>query len=172
DAGVSGIGDALVSPDARGLEVAAEWATLKSPESYTGYQQAEGFASRAAHDARHTYAIPAPLALNHWALSGEWTITARAAVPNAPGGALAYRFHARDLNCVIAPAGSPARIRVRIDGQAPGAAHGTDVDEQGNGTLSAQRTYQLIRQSPPIVDRTCTIEFLDPGVEVYCFTFS
>jgi thiol-disulfide isomerase/thioredoxin len=173
DAGVSGIGDALVSPDARGLEVAADWATLKSPENYTGYQQAEGFASSggAASDRRRTYAIPAQLALNHWALSGDWTITARTAVPNEPGGTLAYRFHARDLNCVIAPSQSPARIRVRIDGQPPGAAHGTDLDAEGNGTLIEQRTYQLIRQSGPIIDRTCTIEFLDRGVEVYCFTF-
>ena len=173
DAGVSGIGDELVTPDANGLEVAADWATLKSPENYTGYQQAEGFASPggAASDKRRTYAIPAQLALNHWALSGDWTITARTAVPNEPGGTLAYRFHARDLNCVIAPTQSPARIRVRIDGQPPGAAHGTDLDAEGNGTLTEQRTYQLIRQQQPIIDRTCTIEFLDRGVEVYCFTF-
>ena len=170
DAGVNGIGDELVSPGARGLEVAADWATLKSPESYTGYQQAEGFASSAAFDKRHSYTIPAQLPLNHWALSGDWTITGRAAIPNAPGGRLAYRFHARDLNCVIAPQ-STARLRVSIDGQPPGAAHGTDADEQGNATLTEQRTYQLIRQSQPIADRTCTIEFLDPGTEVYCFTF-
>ena len=171
DAGVSGIADDLVSPDARGLEVAADWATLKSPENYTGYQQADGFVGSAARDSRHTYAIPAQLALNHWALSGDWTITARTAVPSEPGGTLAYRFHARDLNCVMAPTQSPARIRVRIDGQPPGAAHGSDIDEQGNGTLTEQRTYQLIRQPRPIIDRTCTIEFLDRGVEVYCFTF-
>src|SRR5262249_51380120 len=147
EAGAGGIGDALVSPDARGLEVAADWATLKSPENYTGYQQADGFASPsgAVHDRRHTYAIPAQLALNHWALSGDWTITARTAVPNEPGATLAYRFHARDLHAVIAPSQTPARIRVRIDGQAPGAAHGEDLDEHGIGTLAEQRTYQLIR---------------------------
>ena len=172
DAGVTGIGDDLVSPDARGIEVAADWATLKSPENYVGYQQGQGFASAdgAAYDKRRNYAIPGQLALNHWALSGDWTITARTAVPNEAGGTLAYRFHARDLHCVIAPQ-APTRIRVRIDGQPPGAAHGGDIDEQGNATLTEQRTYQLIRQSPPITDRTCTIEFLDPGVEVYCFTF-
>ena len=171
DAGAIGIADELVSPDARGLEVAADWATLKSPENYTGYQQADGFVGGAAHDKRRTYAIPAQLALNHWALSGDWTITARTAVPSEPGGMLAYRFHARDLNCVIAPTRASARIRVRIDGQPPGAVHGTDIDEQGNGTFTEPRTYQLIRQSHPITDRTCTIEFLDPGTEVYCFTF-
>lgn len=170
DAGAGAIGDELVTPDAHGLEVAADWATLKSPESYTGYQQAAGFASQAAYDRPHAYAIPGRLGLNQWALSGNWTITARAAVPNESGATLAYRFHARDLNCVVAPA-KPARIRVRIDGQPPGASHGTDADEQGNATLTEQRTYQLIRQTRPIADRTCTIEFLDPGSEVYCFTF-
>ena len=170
EAGVTGIHDELVAPDARGLEVAADWATLKSPESYTGYEQAEGFASRAEYDKRHRYTIPS-LALNHWGLSGDWTITARKAIANESGVTLAYRFHARDLNCVIAPPPKPARIRVRIDGQPPGAAHGTDVDADGNGTLSEPRTYQLIRQSHPITDRTCTIEFLDAGTEVYCFTF-
>lgn len=173
DAGADGIGDELVSPDARGLEMAADWATLKSPENYTGYQQAEGFVSPggAARDTPHSYAVPSQLALNHWALSGNWTITARAAVPNQDGGTLAYRFHARDLNCVVAPPQSPVRIRVRIDGQPPRTARGSDVDEGGNATLTEQRTYQLLRQQHPVMDRTCTIEFLDRGAEVYCFTF-
>ena len=173
DAGVNGMGDELVSPEARGLEVAAEWATLKSPENYTGYQQAQGFASPggASHDRPHSYTVPAQLGLNQWALAGDWTITARTAVANHTGGTLAYRFHARDLNCVVAPGHSPARIRVRIDGRPPDADHGSDCDQQGNATLNEQRTYQLVRQHHPIADRTCTIEFLDPGPEVYCFTF-
>jgi thiol-disulfide isomerase/thioredoxin len=173
DAGATRIGDELVSPDTRGPEVAADWATLKSPENYTGYRQAEGFASPggASYDKAQSYSVPPQLPLNHWALSGDWTITARTAVPNHAGGTLAYRFHARDLNCVIAPGQSPARIRVRIDGQPPGASHGSDADELGNATFTEQRTYQLLRQQSPITDRTCTIEFLDPGVEVYCFTF-
>jgi hypothetical protein len=173
DAGVSGISDELVSIDARGLEVAADWAALKSPENYTGYQQAEGFASPggASRDRPRAYTAPAQLTLNQWALSGDWTITARTAVPNHSGGMLAYRFHARDLNCVVAPGRSPARIRVRLDGQPPDTAHGSDTDEQGNAALTEQRTYQLIRQQHPITERTCTIEFLDSGAEVYCFTF-
>ena len=173
EAGAAGISDDLVSPDAHALEVAADWATLKSPENYTGYQQAEGFASPggASYDKSHSYTAPAQLAVNQWALSSDWTITARTAVPNRSDCTLAYRFHARDLNCVIAPGQSPARIRVRIDGQPPGTAHGSDSDEHGNATLTEQRTYQLVRQQHPISDRTCTIEFLDPGVEVYCFTF-
>ncbi len=84
-----------------------------------------------------------------------------------------YRFHARDLNLVMGPAtpGTSMRFRVRIDGKPPAAAHGTDVDAQGEGTVSEQRTYQLIRQPGPIADRQFEIEFLSPGVEVFCFTF-
>jgi hypothetical protein len=60
---------------------------------------------------------------------------------------------------------------VYIDGETPGAAHGTEVDEQGNGTVSEQRLYQLIRQPGPIGDRLFEIEFLDSGAEAFCFTF-
>jgi hypothetical protein len=63
------------------------------------------------------------------------------------------------------------RYRVRIDGHAPRAAHGTDVDEAGNGTAKELRLYELIRQSTPIVDRQFEIEFLDPGAKVFDFTF-
>lgn len=171
DAGAAGIGDGLVSVDPRGLEVAADWGSLRSPENYIGYERTEGFASPGAvRGEPHRYAVPPHLALNNWALSGNWTVNAHTAVPNEAGATLAYRFHARDLHAVLAPR-APARIRVRVDGRPPGAAHGADADEQGNGSLVEQRTYQLIRQPNPITDRTCTIEFLDPGVEVYCFTF-
>ena len=63
------------------------------------------------------------------------------------------------------------RFRVRIDGEPPGAAHGTDIDEQGYGIVDEQRLYQLIRQPPPITNRKFEIEFLDPGVEAFAFTF-
>ena len=63
------------------------------------------------------------------------------------------------------------RFRVLIDGQPPGAVHGIDVDEQGDGTVTEQRLYQLIRQPKPITDRHFEIEFLDPGVEAFAFTF-
>ena len=88
-------------------------------------------------------------------------------------GRIAIRFHARDVNLVMGPAERDPSVpfRVLIDGQPPGAAHGTDVDEQGNGTVSEQRMYQLIRQPKPIADRLFEIEFLDSGVEAYCFTF-
>ena len=102
------------------------------------------------------YERPARLRLNEWALSGEWTVKRDAAVLNKPNGRIAYRFHARDLHLVMGPAapGTSVRFRVLIDGQPPGAAHGIDVDEQGNGTVTEQRLYQLIRQPKPIARST------------------
>ena len=124
-------------------------------------------------DRRHSYAIPDRLGLNDWGVAGDWTIGKEAAVLNAAPGRVAYRFHARDLNLIMVPAvrGTPVRFRVLIDGQPPGAAHGVDVDSQGNGTVSESRMYQLIRQPQPIVDRLFEIEFLDPGVGAFDFTF-
>jgi len=175
EAGASGHGDEAVAVDPRGLEVAADWASLKSPENYVGYERTQNFASRdsAVLDAARMYEIPARLRLNEWALSGEWTVKKEASALNKAGGRIAYRFHARDLHLVMGPTarGTSARFRVLIDGRAPGAAHGTDVDEQGNGTVTEQRLYQLIRQPKPIADRQFEIEFLDPGVEAFAFTF-
>ena len=106
-------------------------------------------------------------------MSGDWTVKKEAAVLNKPNGSIVYRFHARDLHLVMGPAapGAPVQFRVLINGQPPGAAHGIDVDEQGYGTLTEQRLYQLIRQSMPIVDRQFEIEFLGSDVEVFAFTF-
>jgi hypothetical protein len=124
-------------------------------------------------DSPHPYATPTHLWLNQWALSGNWTIKKDGTQPNEATGKLIYRFHARDLNLVMGPSvpGKHIRFRALIDGHAPGAAHGADVDEQGYGTMSEQRMYQLIRQPKPIEDRDFTINFLDPGAEVFCFTF-
>jgi len=175
EAGVGGIGHDLVSVDARGLEVAADWGDLKSPENYLGYEFNENFASPGGVvlDKSRLYAVPERLKLNHWALLGDWTVRERVVVLNKASGRIAYRFHARDLNLVMGPAarGTSVRFRVLIDGKPPGAAHGGDVDEQGNGTVSEQRTYQLIRQPKPIADRQFEIEFLDAGVEAFDFTF-
>src|SRR4030095_9708107 len=153
-----GFGQELVSVDARGAEAAADWRSLKSPETYVGYQRTENFASPggAVSDKRRVYAPPAQLRLNQWALSGDWTMEKQATVLNKANGRIAYRFHARDLHLVMGPAappGPPVRFRVLIDGQAPGIAHGVDVDEQGNGAVAEQRLYQLIRQQRPIADR-------------------
>jgi len=113
------------------------------------------------------------LRLNQWTLSGDWTVRQGAAALNTPNGKITYCFHARDLNLVMGPAvrGVLVRFRVLVDGQAPRAAHGVDVDDQGNGTVVEQRLYQLIRQPKPIADRQFTIEFLDAGAEAFVFTF-
>jgi hypothetical protein len=121
----------------------------------------------------HIYTVPERLGLNQWALAGDWTMEEEATTLNTANGQIACHFHARDLNLVMGPSapGSPVRCRVLIDGQPPGKAHGTDVDGNGNGTVTQQRVYQLIRQPGPITDRTFEIAFLDPGAHAYCFTF-
>jgi thiol-disulfide isomerase/thioredoxin len=165
----------VVSVDAGGVEAAADWNNLKSPETYVGYDRTQNFASHggADLDRRRVYAAPARLALNQWALAGEWTMGRQATVLSSPKGRIVHRFHARDLHLVMGPPRRehPVRFRVSIDGQPPGAAHGLDVDDGGNGAVVEQRLYQLIRQPKPIVDRTFEIEFLDPGVETFAFTF-
>jgi thiol-disulfide isomerase/thioredoxin len=175
DAGVQGVGNELAKVEGVGIETAPDWADLRSPESYVGYEQAANFASPGGEpwDKRHVYAGLSTLKLNHWALSGDWTAKKQFALLNAPNGQIAYRFHARDLHLIMGSSapGSAVRFRVTIDGKPPGVAHGVDVDGQGNGTVTQPRLYQLIRQSQPIVDRQFQIEFLDSGVEAYDFTF-
>jgi thiol-disulfide isomerase/thioredoxin len=175
EAGAGGIGDEIVSVDARGLEAAADWGSLKSPENYLGYERTQNFASPggAVPVKAQMYQLPARLRLNDWALSGDWAMKKESAALNRANGRIAYRFHARDLHLVMGPAapGTSVRFRVRIDGQPPGAARGVDVDEQGDGTITEQRLYQLIRQPKPIADRQFEIEFLGSAVEVFAFTF-
>ena len=175
EVGRGGIDQDLVSVDATGVEAAADWASLWSPENYLGYQRTENFASSngAVLDTPHAYAVPTRLRLNHWALAGAWTVKRQAIVLNGAEGRIVYRFHARDLHLVMGPAapGTPVRFRVRLDGEPPGAAHGTDVDDQGNGTVTEPRLYQLIRQPGPVSERTFEITFLDAGVHAYAFTF-
>jgi thiol-disulfide isomerase/thioredoxin len=170
-----GLDGDLVSVDARGAEASADWGSLKSPEAYLGYERAEGFTSPggALPDERRVYAAPARLALNQWALAGDWTVGGQPATLHAPGGRIVHRFHARDLHLVMGPAtgGASVRFRVLLDGRPPGAAHGVDVDERGNGTATEQRLYQLIRQSRPIIDRQFEIEFLDADAQAFAFTF-
>jgi thiol-disulfide isomerase/thioredoxin len=175
DAGAGGVVQDLVSVNGDGVEAAADWDSLWSPENYLGYQRTENFASSngAVLDTPHRYAIPTQLRLNHWALAGDWTVKRHAIVLNEPDGQIAYRFHARDLHLVMAPTtpGTPVRFRVQLDGQPPGVAHGGDTDDHGDGTLTDPRLYQLIRQPGPISDRSFEITFLDPGVHAYAFTF-
>ena len=175
EAGIGGIGHDLVPVDAGGVEAAADWDSLWSPENYLGYERTESFASSngAVLDTPHGYAVPARLALNEWALAGNWTVGRQAIVLNQAEGRILYRFHARDLHLVVGPAGpgTPARFRVLLDDQPPGAAHGADIDDQGNGTVTQPRLHQLIRQPGPISDRTFEVSFLDAGVQAYAFTF-
>ena len=175
EAGQRGADQGLVAVDPRGVELAADWGSLKSAENYVGHGRTENFASPGGSvlDRRRVYSMPARLTLNDWALSGDWTVGRQSAVLNKANGRIAYRFHARDLHLVMGPTaqGTPVRFRVRIDGQPPGAAHGIDVDDQGNGTVREPRMYQLIRQPKPIADREFEIEFLDSGAETFAFTF-
>jgi len=175
EAGKDSIGHELVQVDARGPEAAADWSNLGSPENYLGHQRTQGFASPGGpvRDKAHVYSAPPGLKLNHWALLGDWTMQPEAAVLNQPGGRIRYRFHARDLHLVMGPGirGNPVRFRVFIDGQPAGIAHGSDVDNQANGTVTEPRMYQLIRQRPPIIDRQFEIQFLDSAVEAFAFTF-
>ena len=173
--GNASVGRDLVAAEGKGVEAAADWASLRSPENYVGVERTESFASPGGPlvGMPRTYAAPPRLALNHWALAGDWTMQKHAIRLNKPNGRVVYRFHARDLHLVMGPAapGNVVRFRVLVDGKAPGAAHGIDIDEQGNGTVTEQRLYQLIRHPKPIVDRQFEIEFLDPAVEAFAFTF-
>ncbi len=175
EAGSGRLSQELVSVDARGVEAAADWDSLKSSENYVGYERTENFASpgAAVSDKPRVYAAPARLGLNQWALSGDWTMKKQFTALNRANGRIVYRFHARDLHLVMGPAarGGSVRFRVLIDGESPGARHGIDVDGQGAGKVTEQRLYQLIRQPKPITDRQFEIEFLDSGVEAFAFTF-
>ena len=158
-----GVDGDKVDPEVSGVEIAADWDSLRSPETYVGSARGE----RRARDGTH-----AP-ALNQWALSGRWAVEDESAVLEAEGVSISYRFGARDLNLVLTPPASGAAVRfaVRLDGQAPGAARGADVDETGAGTVDEPRLYQLVRQPGAGADRTFEITFLDPGVRAYVFTF-
>jgi thiol-disulfide isomerase/thioredoxin len=175
EAGAKDVAMDLVSVDPVGLEVAADYQTLRSPETYLGYGQATGMAAPDGlqADESHDYTPPTQMRLNEWAPAGGWAISARAATATAANARLAYRFQARDVNLVMGPAqrGTSIPFRVYLDGELATGAHGTDVDADGTGTVTEQRTYQLIRQPAPISERVFEIEVLDPGVELFCFTF-
>ncbi|MBB3102780.1 cytochrome c biogenesis protein DipZ [Azomonas macrocytogenes] len=158
----------------QGIQQATDLSQIRSPETYLGYERAENFASGAAvQDQPSTYRVPAHLTLNQWGLAGQWNIgTQRATLASAPGR-IVYRFHARDLHLVLGPGrdGQPVRFKVTLDGKAPGDAHGLDVSTDGSGTVTEQRLYQLIRQGGAVSEHEFSIEFLDPDVSAYAFTF-
>ncbi len=161
--------------NAQGVEQQADTDNLQSPETYVGYARAEHFASAGGlvHDRGHKYANTTPLALNQWALSGTWTVGPEDARVDQAGGRVAFRFHARDLHLVLSPDADarPVRFRVRVDGRAPGDAHGEDTDASGMGVIGGHRLYQLVRQRGDVGEHTFEIEFLDPGARAYAFTF-
>jgi cytochrome c biogenesis protein CcdA/thiol-disulfide isomerase/thioredoxin len=161
--------------DAQGVQQAGDMSQVASQETYLGYERAENFASpekQAANLAR-LYTAPAKPGLNQWGLSGNWLSQPDQVTLNQGSGSIVYRFHARDLHLVLGPTrdGKPVRFRVTIDGAAPGKNHGSDVAADGTGVINGQRLYQLVRQAGGVGDRTFSIEFLDPGVQAYAFTF-
>jgi thiol-disulfide isomerase/thioredoxin len=165
----------LVSVHGEGDEVAADWARLNSPETYLGYERTDNFASPGGvglGEAR-VYAPPDRLKLNQWALSGNWTMRQDRVVLNEAGGRILFRFQCRDVHLVLrrAEGEEPVPFRVLLDGEAPGAAHGVDVDVDGNGVVDDDRLYQLVRQPGDVDERTFEITFLERGVEGYVFTF-
>jgi len=174
EAGKTAVPDNLVAVNGSGAEAAPDGRQIKSLETYIGHDRAEGFVppDGVVEDERHIYGLVKPK-LNQWSLSGDWTVGSEHAALNRKGGRIIYRFHSRDLHLVLGPApdGKPIRFRVTMDGAAPGGNHGADTDAQGYGSITGQRLYQLIRQSGAITDRTFEIEFLDPGVQAFAFTF-
>ena len=165
---------AAISVAGEGAEAAPDNADVRSPETYVGYHRAEHFASThaIAQDAKRDYSPRPRLSLNQWALSGSWKVGAESAVLQTAPGKIVFRFHARDLHLVLGTTedGRPVRFRVKLDGTAPGDDHGVDTDNS-SGTVQGHRLYQLIRQKGPVEDRTFEIEFLDPGVQAFAFTF-
>jgi thiol-disulfide isomerase/thioredoxin len=156
-----GVERELVPVEALGVEAQADWDHLQTPETYLGYGRGE-----------HLAAPGERLRLNHWALTGEWTIGSENVALEQAGGSIAYRFHARDAHLVLASgAQEPIPFRVLLDGEPPGPAHGVDVDDEGNGLLGDGRLYQLVRQHDTVRDRTLEITFLQPGAQAYSFTF-
>lgn len=164
-----------VSVSAQGIEAASDAREVRSPETYIGYDRAQHFASPGGikHDGEKTYTAPEQPKPNEWGLAGTWADHEHVAVLKAAGGKIVFRFYARDLHLVLGPGadGKPVRYRVTIDGQEPGENHGVDADAQGNGVVTDHRLYQLVRQKGPVADHVFTIEFEDPGVQAFSFTF-
>ena len=173
--GAQSLSEATLNVSANGVEAASDKADTGSPETYVGYHRAAHFASAEpiGEDSRKVYTLQPRLSLNQWGLAGTWKVGAESAVlQNAPGK-IAFRFHARDLHLVLGPTkdGKPVRFIVKLDGTPPGEDHGMDADSNGAGTVREHRLYQLIRQKGAVEDRTFEIEFLDPGVQAFAFTF-
>lgn len=174
EAGQKNLPGGYVNDDQRGVQAAASNDATISPETYVGYARARNFAGgKVEHDDAADYHAPAALTGNQWSLDGRWNVHGENAQLEQAPGRIVYRFRGRDLHLVLGPGndGKPVRFRVTIDGKAPGADHGMDTDADGNGSITGQRLYQLVRQANGSGERLFTIEFLDPGVRAYAFTF-
>lgn len=174
EAGAKNVATSISDVQGKGVEQAADTQGALSPETYLGYMRAENFVSESAvSDAPADYTLPAALDLNSWGLAGRWTIGGESIQLNSATGRIAYQFQARDLHLVLGPGkdGKPVRFKVLLDGKAPGAMHGTDISADGDGVVTDQRLYQLIRQADNQGEHTFSIEFLDSGVTAYAFTF-
>ena len=173
--GSTSLSAGTINVSATGVEAAPGGDNVRSPETYIGYQRAENVASTdlIAPDSRKVYTPRTRLSLNQWALGGSWKVSPENAVLQAASGKVVFRFHARDLHLVLGPVkdGKPVRFKVTLDGTPPGEDHGSDADANGVGTVEEHRLYQLIRQKGAVEDRTFEIEFLDPGVQAFGFTF-
>jgi methionine-S-sulfoxide reductase len=175
EAGAKNLPEPLDEAAGVGVAAPADTASVASPETYVGYARAENFVSPGAftRDSTKNYAIPSSLALNQWALAGSWQVEREHARLDGAPGRIAFRFKARDLHLVLGPAnaGKPVRFRVTVDGAPPKKDAGMDVDADGNGVVREHRLYQLIREKGPVAEQQFVIEFLDPGVDAYSFTF-
>jgi thiol-disulfide isomerase/thioredoxin len=160
---------------AEGIQAAAAWQQIGSPETYIGSERADRFASPGGEHPRRSalYEEPHTTQRNAWGLGGRWTVREQFAQLDAAPGRIFFRFHARDLHLVLGPAadGKPVHFRVLIDGQAPSLSHGMDCNDAGEGVVQDERLYQLVRQPGPIEDHTFEIEFTVPGVRAFSFTF-
>ena len=160
---------------AEGLEAAPDMKDVRSPETYIGFSRAQHFVSQGGirMGAEKTYVAPAHASLNDWGFEGKWVDNMQRAVLSSAGGKIYFYFHARDLHLVLGPTadGKPVRFRVTLDGQAPGENSGVDVDAQGNGVVTDLRLYQLVRQKGSVADHLFAIEFEDPGIQAFSFTF-
>ncbi len=174
EAGRANVSNDIVDVKATGAEAASNEADVQSPETYVGYLRAQNFVDDAGtvNDTSHDYVAATPK-LNEWGLAGNWTVGPQEATSNSADSRLYYRFHARDLHLVLGPSadGKPVRFQITVDGKPPADSHGVDTDANGNGVVTGQRLYQLVRATGPVSDHTFEIKFLDPGAQAYAFTF-
>jgi hypothetical protein len=175
EAGVRNLPPSTLMVKSEGVQAAADENDVDSPETYIGQARSENFVSpeKVAIDKAQLYSAVSTLKLNEWALAGQWRIGSEDAVSTSAHARIVFRFHARDLHLVMGPGvdGQAIRFRVSVDGKEPGPDHGVDIDASGYGTVREHRLYQLVRQSEAVRDRTFVIEFLDPGIRTYSFTF-